>query len=50
MLRIRDEEELRARLRAAGRPTAEAYADERLDERWAELLDGFVQRNDSRAS
>ena len=32
------------RLRSAGRLTAEAHADERLDPRWAELLEGFVQR------
>jgi glycosyltransferase involved in cell wall biosynthesis len=31
-----------ARLRAAGRVTAEAYAEERLDSAWAELLAGFV--------
>ena len=29
-------------------PTAEAYADERLDARWAELLNGFVQAGGSR--
>ena len=29
-------------LRAAGRATAETYADERLDPKWAGLLDGFV--------
>lgn len=29
--------------RAAGRQTAECYAEERLDWRWAELLDGFVR-------
>jgi glycosyltransferase involved in cell wall biosynthesis len=48
VLRIYGDSALRASLRAAGRPTAEAYADERLDERWAELLDGFVRRNGSR--
>jgi len=32
------------RLRSAGRLTAETHADERLDARWAELLEGFVQR------
>jgi glycosyltransferase involved in cell wall biosynthesis len=37
---------LGSQLRAAGRPTAEAYADERLDSRWAELLEGFVHRAD----
>jgi glycosyltransferase involved in cell wall biosynthesis len=35
---------LRARLAAAARPTAETYAEERLDERWAALLDDFVHR------
>lgn len=33
-----------ARLRGAGRPTAEALADTQLDDRWAALLDGFVSR------
>jgi glycosyltransferase involved in cell wall biosynthesis len=33
-----------ARFREAGRATAEAYAEERLDTLWAELLDGFVSR------
>ena len=28
----------------AGRPTAEANAEERLDSRWAALLDGFVRK------
>lgn len=31
-------------VRAAGRETAEAHANERLDARWAALLDGFVER------
>ena len=44
VLRIHDDRELASRLRAGGRPTAEAYAEERLDARWAELLDGFVGR------
>jgi glycosyltransferase involved in cell wall biosynthesis len=39
---VYDDDDLRARMRAAGRPTAEAYADEELDDRWAELLRGFV--------
>jgi glycosyltransferase involved in cell wall biosynthesis len=30
--------------RTAGRTTAEAYAHDRLDERWAALLEGFVER------
>jgi glycosyltransferase involved in cell wall biosynthesis len=47
--RIYGDSELVTRLRAAGRPAAEAYADERLDTRWANLLDGFVQKGDSRA-
>jgi glycosyltransferase involved in cell wall biosynthesis len=44
--RVHDDAALRASLRAAGRPTAEAYADERLDSRWADLLEGFVRRAD----
>ena len=44
--RLHDDAALRERLRLAGRPTAEAYADERLDPLWAELLDGFVTRAD----
>jgi len=42
--RVHDDSELAQRLRAAGRPTAAAYADERLDPMWAELLHGFVAR------
>jgi glycosyltransferase involved in cell wall biosynthesis len=42
--RIHADVALAGRLRTAGRPTAEANADERLDGRWAALLDGFVQR------
>ena len=42
---IHEDTALRERLRTEGRPTAEAYADERLDPRWAELLDGFAERN-----
>jgi glycosyltransferase involved in cell wall biosynthesis len=41
--RLHDDPELRARLRAAGRATAEAHAEERLDPLWAELLDGFAR-------
>ena len=37
---------LRERLRAAGRKTAEAHAEERLDQLWDRLLEGFVQRAD----
>lgn len=32
-------------VRASGRETAEAHANERLDDRWAALLDGFVERS-----
>lgn len=41
--RVHDDGELRRRLRVAGRVTAEAHAEERLDPRWAELLEGFVE-------
>ena len=44
--RLRDDAAFAERLRAAGRLTAEAHADERLDARWAKLLDGFVRRAD----
>jgi glycosyltransferase involved in cell wall biosynthesis len=44
--RVHDDPTLVSSLRAAGRPTAEAYADDRLDSRWADLLDGFVARVD----
>lgn len=43
--RVYDEEQLATRLRLAGRPTAEANADERLDPLWAELLNGFVEKD-----
>jgi len=46
VVRVREDDELRTRLAAAGRRTAESYAEERLDERWAALLDGFVRRAD----
>lgn len=42
--RVYDDVTLTPSLRVAGRATAEAYSDGRLDARWAELLDGFVQR------
>jgi glycosyltransferase involved in cell wall biosynthesis len=42
--RVHDDEVLRARLRASGRATAEAHAEERLDPQWARLLEGFVRR------
>ena len=46
VIRLHDDAVLRSALRSAGRPTAEAHADERLDSRWAELLEGFVSRAD----
>jgi hypothetical protein len=46
VMRVHEDQPLRVRLRGAGRLTAEAHADERLDGRWAELLDGFVHRAD----
>jgi len=42
--RVRRNSELRKRLRAAGRATAEAHAEERLGPLWANLLEGFVRR------
>jgi glycosyltransferase involved in cell wall biosynthesis len=42
--RVHDDRELRARLRSAGRTTAEAHAEERLDPLWAGLLEGFAGR------
>ncbi len=43
--RVRDDAELRAAWRTAGRATAEAHAHERLDALWDALLDGFVERS-----
>ncbi len=48
VVRIHADPALAASLRAAGRLTAEANADERLDGRWAALLDGFVQKGKPR--
>jgi glycosyltransferase involved in cell wall biosynthesis len=42
--RVHDDGALRDRLRAAGRVTAEAHAEERLDPLWGRLLEGFVER------
>lgn len=42
--RVRRDGELRTRLRTDGRATAEALAEERLDARWAQLLEGFAER------
>jgi glycosyltransferase involved in cell wall biosynthesis len=47
--RIHGDAALAGRLRTAGRLTAEANADERLDGRWATLLEGFVQKGAPRA-
>jgi glycosyltransferase involved in cell wall biosynthesis len=44
-LRIREDAELGAAWQPAARATAEAHAHERLDARWAALLDGFVERS-----
>jgi glycosyltransferase involved in cell wall biosynthesis len=46
--RIHADSALARRLRVAGRVTAEANSDERLDGRWAALLDGFVRKGGSR--
>lgn len=48
--RIHDDPALGERLRPAGRLTAEANAEERLDGRWAALLDGFVRKGAARAT
>jgi glycosyltransferase involved in cell wall biosynthesis len=42
--RVHRDAGLRARLPAAGRATAEAHAEERLDPLWRRLLEGFVHR------
>ena len=44
--RVHDDDALRRRLRPAGRATAEAHAEERLDPLWRDLLDGFVDGPD----
>jgi glycosyltransferase involved in cell wall biosynthesis len=46
---LHEDSHLATRLRDAGRGTAEAFADEQLDDRWAALLDGFVSRKDAHA-
>ena len=40
--RVHDDAHLRDSLRAAGRSSAEAHAEERLDPLWAQLFEGFV--------
>jgi len=42
--RVYADASLRGRLREAGRATAEEHAEERLDARWGQLLEGFVTR------
>jgi glycosyltransferase involved in cell wall biosynthesis len=46
VVRVHGDSALRSALRSAGRATAEAHADELLDPRWRELLEGFVRRAD----
>ena len=48
--RVHDDAALSERLQVAGRLTAEANADERLDDRWAALLDGFVRKGAPRGN
>ena len=48
--RIHGDAALGRALRSAGKPTAEANAEERLDGRWAALLDGFVEKGAARAT
>jgi glycosyltransferase involved in cell wall biosynthesis len=43
---VREDADLVALLRAAGRSLAEAHALERLDPRWGALLEGFVAKGD----
>ena len=44
--RVREDGGLRQAWREPARATAEAHAHERLDPRWGELLEGFVERPD----
>jgi len=44
--RARGDAAMTARLRVAGRETAEQYANERLDGLWADLLEGFLAHAD----
>jgi glycosyltransferase involved in cell wall biosynthesis len=48
--RVHADAALGATLSSAGRTTAEAHADDRLDGRWAALLDGFVEKGAARAT
>jgi glycosyltransferase involved in cell wall biosynthesis len=47
--RVHDDSALAERLRTSGRPTAETYADEKLDPLWQGLLEGFVEKDGRRA-
>ena len=49
VVRVREDAALAEALRKAGRATAEANAEARLDDRWAALLDGFVLTKAARA-
>ena len=44
VIRVHGDAALCSRLRTAGRRTAEAHADDRLDGLWSDLLDGFVSK------
>ena len=45
VVRVHDDAALANKLRERGRPTAEAHAEELLDPRWAQLLEGFMAGN-----
>jgi len=45
VVRVHDDAALANKLRKRGRPTAEAHAEELLDPRWAQLLEGFMAGN-----
>jgi glycosyltransferase involved in cell wall biosynthesis len=45
VVRVHDDTALANKLRERGRPTAEAHAEELLDPRWAQLLEGFMAGN-----
>jgi len=45
VVRVHDDAALANKLHQRGRPTAEAHAEELLDPRWAQLLEGFMAGN-----
>ena len=45
VVRVHDDAALANKLRERGRPIAEANAEELLDPRWAQLLEGFMAGN-----